>query len=71
MTERMEKNRRLTRRQLAATVAMSAMMPLCGQAPAKPDAELQTARDNFARNRELLAKVPVAMATEPSFKFVA
>lgn len=71
MTEKREGNLPMTRRKMAAAAAMSVMAPLTGQSTAKPDAELELARESFARSRESLAKVVVPMAAEPSFKFVA
>lgn len=65
---------KVTRRQLAATLAgvaaahaQTATPPL----PKNPDEELQAAREDCRSNAEQLAKVELAMTTEPAFHFKA
>jgi hypothetical protein len=66
------KNTKMTRRQLAGTLlATAAVAQAPPSAPANPASELQAARDQNQRTGEALAKVAVAMDTEPAFHFTA
>lgn len=62
----------ITRRNL---VMIAAALPAAGQqpaaAPATPDDELKSARQNFRSAAEQLAKVKLPMATEPATRFKA
>ncbi len=60
--------RKLTRRELAATMASAA--PLAAQYPPNEDLS-QKAREQVRRNADQLAKREVPMATEPAFHFKA
>lgn len=59
---------RVTRRHLAFSAVLGTLAPVTGQTPA--DEELRAAREAVARRRASIGKVSLAMATEPSFKFV-
>lgn len=69
---------KVTRRQLAATLAGAAGAHAAAHAqtatpplPKNPDEELQAAREDCRSNAEQLAKVELAMTTEPAFHFKA
>ncbi len=62
---------RLTRRQLAVTLASSAALAQAPSTPSSPDAELKAARDRLRENAEALARREIPMVTEPAFQFKA
>ena len=71
---------RITRRELAAWLAVAAGPWLAAPAAAAPgqpqpghtpDDELKAARDRMKANREALGQHQIAMATEPAFQFRA
>ena len=63
---------KLTRRELAAVVSVTAMATAQTEPrAANPAEELQIARNRLMANGELLAQQPVPMATEPAFQFKA
>jgi hypothetical protein len=70
---------RMTRRQMAgallAGAAVAQTQPAetdaTASAPATPEAELQAAKEQNRQTAESLAKVAVAMATEPAVHFTA
>jgi hypothetical protein len=65
----------MTRRNLvlATPAALLAQTPQAPQQrpPQTPEEELSAARDQQRRSAELLAKVPLPMATEPASQFKA
>jgi len=62
---------KLTRRQLVATAAASALaVKAPGQSSPVQDAAKQ-ARDNAQRNADTLVKFAIPMSTEPAFQFKA
>lgn len=64
---------KLTRRELAAVVSVTAVAGAAAQTEpraANPD-EFETARNRLTANGELLAQQEVPMATEPAFQFKA
>ncbi len=63
---------KVTRRQLAATLASGAAALAQPQAATpSPDAELEAARQRIAENARVLARREISMATEPAFQFKA
>lgn len=62
--------KRFTRRQLASAAAFGALAPGAAYAQGETGSELKAARDRSQRQRESIKKVKMAIATEPSFKFV-
>ena len=61
---------KLTRRQLASTLAAGAALAQTPAGPpSTPEAELQAARDRLKANVVRLAAEPVPMTTEPAFQF--
>lgn len=65
----------VTRRKLARILAATTAVPLAASAqtpaPADPDENLKSAREQMRGNAQALAKVRVPMATEPAFRFKA
>jgi hypothetical protein len=63
---------KLTRRELAATLSATALLP-AAQTTARlsPADELQSARDRLKANMDAMAQQQVPMATEPAFQFKA
>ncbi len=51
--------------------AAAAAQPGASQTAARPDADMQSARDQMRSNAEQIAKVKLPMATEPAFQFKA
>jgi hypothetical protein len=67
---------KLTRRQLAAAIAVAPLAASAQAPPASPQAQppaddLQAARDRLQANARALAAVPVPMSTEPAVVFKA
>jgi len=67
---------KLTRRQVAATIAALASVPAPAtpqtQPPSQPQADdLTAARDRLKNNAGALAGVTLPMSTEPAFQFKA
>ncbi len=63
---------KVTRRQLAAALAGAAVahaQTAPAPLPKNPDEELQAAREDCRSNAAQLAKVELAMTTEPAFQF--
>lgn len=58
----------LTRRKLAAALVAPAAV---AQTQTPPVDEVQAARGRIKANGEILAKIEIAMATEPAFQFKA
>lgn len=59
----------LTRRKLA--IALLAPAAATAQTPAAPIDEVQAARNRTKANAAAIAKIDIAMATEPAFQFKA
>ncbi len=63
---------KLTRRQLATMLASTTVLAQAPPpVPATPEEELKNARNRVKANSEALARLPVAMPTEPAFQFKA
>ncbi|MCX6638425.1 MAG: hypothetical protein NT090_25510, partial [Acidobacteria bacterium] len=62
---------KLTRRQLAASIAALPAARLPAQAPAPGEDLLKQARDQVRRNAGQLGERQIPMATEPAFFFKA
>jgi len=65
---------KLTRRQLAAAVAVPALLaqaPPPAPLPQNPDEELKAARNQNRQIAEALAKFPLPITTEPATHFKA
>jgi len=63
---------KLTRRQLAAVVAVGQVSRLPARAaPQAADEELKAARERLKANADALAAASPPMATEPAFQFKA
>jgi hypothetical protein len=62
---------KVTRRQLAATLAATAVRPQTPCLAATPAEELEAARERIRRNAAKLAQVKLPMDTEPAFQFKA
>jgi hypothetical protein len=63
---------KVTRRQLATTLAVAAAAVAQTPAPPlpkNPEEELKAARDDYRSNAEQMAKVELEMFTEPAFHF--
>lgn len=68
----MNMHSKLTRRQLAASLAGSGAayaQTITPPLPKNPDEELKAAREDCRSNAEQIAKVELAMSTEPAFLF--
>jgi hypothetical protein len=60
---------KLTRRELASTLAAGAAMAQTPAQPRTPEAELQAARDQLKATLVRLSAQAVPMTTEPAFQF--
>jgi hypothetical protein len=62
---------KMTRRQLATSLIATAALAQSGAAPANPEAELQTSRDQVKAAGTVLGQFELGMAVEPAFAFRA
>ncbi len=62
---------KITRRKLAAALAVPALAPAAAQAPAAADGELKAAQENNLRLAAIMKKSALPMSAEPAFVFKA
>lgn len=62
---------KLTRRELAAAVAVGPLADLPAGAAPQPAGELEAARERLKANAEALAATNLPMSVEPAFQFKA